>query len=478
MAETIKFGDVHMTGTTETELLALTSYRYLPKLDLEEVLPSLQAAVIAAPADVIARVKLGLTFRLLDRLEEAEVHLSESARLFSEPGSEIIYNLLGLTFCEQGAFDKALPIFEAAIRQNPNNDESKKNHELAGLLLKRDGPTVERYTRDHVFSSAEMAYLFKASLFDQKKYSEAWDWIRQYRQYNGSTNLGPEWQGDDLFGKSILVIQEFMGLGDGFFNIRLVSLLAAKGARVLVLAPPTVTNLYRSVPGVSATASEVEKLPPYDLTAYMLDLPHFLGCDLEVCPTPVPYLMASAEDVAVWRERLKNVSGLKIGICYAGGVHGLRIAFHRHFRRHCPLAQFAPLAKLPGVTLINLQMGDAKSQIASAGVPLLDYTENITTYADTAALICNLDLVITVDTSIAHCVGSMGKPVWILLQYGIAALWPTEGSDYPWYPSARLFHQPEPGNWELTLAHVATELGGLLKNSLSVNAEDCVTTNS
>ena len=478
LAESIKFNDVRITSASEAELLALTSDPYLPKIRLEEALPSLQTAVIVTPTDVIARAKLGLTFRLLDRFKEAEAELFEAARLVSGPGSEVIYNLLGLTLCEQGYFNKALPLFEAALRQNPNHKESRENQRLANLLLERDGPSIELYTRDHIFSSDEMAYLFKVSLFDQKKYSEAWDWIRQYRRHTGSTTLGPEWQGDDPHGKTILIIHEFMGLGDGFFNIRFIPLLAAMGARVIILAPLTLARLFSTVPGVSTVASEVERLPPYDLTAYMLDLPHFLMGDLAVPPTPVPFLTAFSEDVAVWRERLRNVSGLKIGIAYSGGIHPKRIAFHRHFRRHCALDQFSSLADLPGVTLINLQMDAAKSQISSSGVPVLDYTENINDYADTAALICNLDLVITVDTSIAHCAGALGKPVWILLQYGIAALWPTDDSDYPWYPSARLFHQPEPGNWELTFAAVALEVGDLLKKLSSVSAGDGVITSS
>ncbi len=461
MDYTIK-SDALMRRALEAELLELISAQHVPKLLLEKELPSLQAAVTAAPTDVIALVKLGSALRLLDRLNEAKILLLEAKRLVSGPGSAVIDNLLGFTLCEQGYFDKALPIFDSAISLNPAYLEAQKNRELASLLLKKDGPTIENYARDYAFSNPEMAYLFKASLFDQKKYSEAWSFVRQSRQRSGSTDLGVEWQGENVRGKTILVVHEFMGLGDGFFNIRFVSLLAERGARVLVLAPPTVTDLFRSAPGVAAAASDVMQLPLYDLVAYMLDLPHFLGGNLDICPTPVPYLTAFTKDVAAWRERLGRVSGLKIGISYAGGVHNQRIAFHRHLRRHCPLACFAPLASLPGVTLINLQMGEETSQSVSAGVSLIDYTSDIRSYTDTAALIENLDLVITVDTSIAHCAGAIGKPVWILLQYGVAALWPTQGSAYPWYPSARLFHQREPGNWELTLAEVANDVGALL----------------
>ena len=198
----------------------------------------------------------------------------------------------------------------------------------------------------------------------------------------------------------------------------------------------------------------------------MLSLPRAFGTTLASIPRNVPYLQADAREVEKWRGRLaEDASSIKVGLSWAGRPE------HKNDRnRSMPLARFAPLAQVPGVRFYSLQKGEAAAQAKAppAGMELIDWTEELNDFADTAALIANLDLVISVDTAVVHLAGAMGKPVWTLLPFAPDWRWLLDRQDSPWYPTMRLFRQPSIGDWDSVMQRVAGALSELVGDAPSI----------
>jgi hypothetical protein len=193
-------------------------------------------------------------------------------------------------------------------------------------------------------------------------------------------------------------------------------------------------------------------------------LPRLLGTTLETVPARIPYLAADRSETARWAERLSGFEGLKVGLVWAGDTHAGRpagAAIDR--RRSLRLAQLAPLALVEGVTFISLQKGPPADQAKSppAGMRFVDFTSELNDFAATAALIESLDLVIAVDTAVAHVAGALGKPIWIMSRYEGDWRWLNGREDSPWYPTARVFHQRAAGAWDGVIARVAASLATL-----------------
>lgn len=180
-----------------------------------------------------------------------------------------------------------------------------------------------------------------------------------------------------------------------------------------------------------------------------MSLPHAVGTTRETIPATTPYLTADPADVAHWRERLAGLAGLRVGLCWAGGRSDNLSKIVVDRRRSITLDTLAPLGEISGVQFISLQKGAPAAEAARPpqGMELRDFTEDLHDFADTAALINNLDLVISVDTAVAHLAGALGTPVWVLNRFDTCFRWPRDRDDSPWYPSLRQFRQPTPGDW-------------------------------
>jgi hypothetical protein len=191
-----------------------------------------------------------------------------------------------------------------------------------------------------------------------------------------------------------------------------------------------------------------EQPPSFDLWCTLMSLPHAVGTTLETIPATTPYLTAAPMDIARWRERLAGLAGLRVGLCWAGGNFKGQIDWDR--RRSIALGMLAPLGSISGVHFISLQTGPSASEAVSPpmGMDLHDFTGDIGDFADTAALIENLDLVISVDTAVLHLAGSLGKPVWLLNRFDTCWRWLQNRDDSPWYPTLRQFRQTAPGDWQ------------------------------
>lgn len=264
----------------------------------------------------------------------------------------------------------------------------------------------------------------------------------------------PLWRGDEpLAGKTILIHPE-QGLGDTVQLARYAPLLAARGARVVLEVQPVLRELLASVPGVTRVIAWGDPLPSLDYHCPLMTLPLAFGTTLATIPATVPYVSADPGRVARWQERLGPRTRPRVGLVWAGS------AFHRNDRRRSlALATLLPLLEA-GVEVISLQrdLREADTAVLKAEPRLRHVGDELEGFADTAGVLACLDLLVTVDTAPAHVAGALGLPFWLLLPHTPDWRWLLARSDSPWYPTARLFRQPAPGNWAPVVAEVAAAL--------------------
>jgi Tfp pilus assembly protein PilF/ADP-heptose:LPS heptosyltransferase/SAM-dependent methyltransferase len=297
------------------------------------------------------------------------------------------------------------------------------------------------------------------------RYADAWPWheARHFPDSKARRAMQPpfsfpQWQGESLAGKSLAVVLE-QGHGDNIQFIRYAPLIKALGAtRVTFVQPAPLVWFLATADGVDAITPDAVSLPAHDYWCFPLSLPMHLGTTVDSIPATLPYLRALPDRVEHWRTRLP-ASGLKIGLVWKGNPDHKNDA-----NRSLPhLSTLAPLWKVPGISFISLQKGQGEDQGRQPppGQPLLHLGDDITDFADTAAIIAQLDLLITVDSAAAHVAGALGKPVWVLLPgVGTDWRWLLDRNDSPWYPGVmRLFRQlREAASWEATVLDIATAL--------------------
>jgi tetratricopeptide (TPR) repeat protein len=278
------------------------------------------------------------------------------------------------------------------------------------------------------------------------------------------------WWGDEPLGGKTILLHPDGGLGDTIQFVRYVPLLIEKGARVILLVPAKLRPLLSGAPFAADVITSRELLPRHDFHCPMMRLPLVLGTTLDTIPASRSYLRSDPARVAAWGKRLGPARRPRVGISWAGNKLNLGDS-----RRSMPLEALRPLADLD-CELISLQRPVPKhDRAALRTMPGLNRLgESLTDFAEIAAVIENLDLVIAVDSSIAHLAGSLGKPVWLLLCYGAEWRWLTDRTDSPWYPTARLFRQAAPGDWGGVLAEVKKAWRQWLQEQFSgaVPAED------
>ena len=264
----------------------------------------------------------------------------------------------------------------------------------------------------------------------------------------------PRWKGEDLNGRTVLLYAE-QGFGDTIQFIRYAPLVKQRGGRVMFVCMPEVAPLLVNFAGVDEMVPQ-GTLPPFHLHCPLLSLPMIFNTRVETIPASVPYLKADPRLSEQWSMKLQSRPGrLKVGLAWAG-----RPTHADDARRSMRLAQLAPLAQVKGVTFFSLQKGEAaaESARAPAGMDLIDCAADLHDFADTAALVSQLDLVVAVDTAVAHLAGAMGKPVWVLLPFKPDWRWLLDRNDTPWYPTMRLFRQGGKREWDGVTEEVAKVL--------------------
>ncbi|MCG2584587.1 hypothetical protein [Massilia sp. TS11] len=274
----------------------------------------------------------------------------------------------------------------------------------------------------------------------------------------GETDLPPQfmdypwWRGEDLRGKRLVVWSE-QGLGDNLFGARFLPLVkrATGAASVRFSCRPPLVRLMQGLEVDVVSDHELLDPASYDYHVPLMSLPLRLGLTRDTIPVKTPYLHARPADVKAWREQLRMVPGLKVGLVWAGNPH---LTYDK--LRSVSLEQLAPLAKIPGVSFISLQMG--ARDLNAHGFHLLDAISACKDFADTAALVSQLDLVIGVDTSTIHVAGAMGVPVWMLNRIGCDWRWGFEGEDCFWYPTLRQYRQERAASYAEPIARIEAAL--------------------
>jgi Flp pilus assembly protein TadD len=385
----------------------------------------------------------------LRRFPEAE----KSARqaLQCDPGNTGAYNNLGNALREQDRFEEAESCFRHALEQAPGHAElriSLGNTLRAQLRLEEAREVYAGVLRDYPGHAAARLNRALGLLL-------AGEWKQGWEEYEARWQAGdsparpfqqPLWDGAPLGGRSILLHAE-QGLGDTVQFLRYVPLVQA-GKQVFVECQPELAKLARSVSGLAGVIPAGGALPPFDVQAPLLSLPRIFRTTLESIPGRTPYVTPDPRRAAYWRARLGAETKRRIGLAWAGNPK------HQSDRRRSldPML-LAPLGNVSGVRLFSVQKG-----APPPGLPVIDLAPELEDISDRAAVIENLDLVISVDTAVAHVAGALGKPVWTLLSYAADWRWLLKREDSPWYPSMRLFRQPEPGNWSAVIARVVTAL--------------------
>ncbi len=266
----------------------------------------------------------------------------------------------------------------------------------------------------------------------------------------------PEWTGEPQPDKTILLHAE-QGLGDSIHFIRYARLVKERVGRVVFLCHKPLAKLMRLFPDIDQVIADGETLPTYDFQVPLLSLPAVFNTTWETVPRQVPYLLADAELEASWRERLQSIDGFRIGIAWQGNKE-----FANDLYRRVPLRQFKIFADLPGVRLINLQKGDGSEQLAEIDFELTTFSDVDTTagaFMDTAAIMKNVDLVISPCTATPHLAGALGVPVWLAKSFAAEWRWLADDrQENPWYPTMRMFRQPTLGDWETVFQRMTSEL--------------------
>ena len=368
----------------------------------------------------------------LGRDEEALAAADRALAL--DPGSAPALNNRGNALRALGRLSEALVSYDLAVAGDPQNAQSHFNRAVCRLAAG-----------------------------DFARGWEEYEWRTRLRGFEkGAPRMNmPQWLGEqEISGRTILLHAE-QGHGDTLQFCRYVPLVAAAGATVVLAVQPLLGSLLETLPGVSRVAAPGDRELRADFRCSLLSLPLALAGRIRTIPARVPYLTSPQAKLEVWRDRLGPRRAPRVGIAWSGNPR------HKNDRnRSMPLSQLAPIARL-GLPLYCLQrempLNDLHDFAAFANVEY--FGEVLSDFTDTAALIAELDLVITVDTAVAHLAGAMGKPAWVLLPYAPDWRWMHDREDSPWYPTMRLLRQPRPGDWTAVLDRVRCDLVALLEHS-------------
>jgi len=376
---------------------------------------ALRRAVALDPSHAPSQLNLGNACADLDDLEAAEHHIR--AALHRDPTLVEAHASLGFALTSRGRLAEAIAACDAAIALRPDFVQAHWNLATAALLA-----------GDFARGFAE------------------YEWRKRHDRFRRDfVDLpGPVWTGDDPAGRTILVHAE-QGLGDTIQFARYLPLIVARGGQAVLACERPLLPLLATVPSVLVVAKDAT-LPRYDAWIDQMSLPHVFATRPDTISSASGYLLADPALVARWRARLPH--GRKLGLAWGGNP-----AHSNDQRRSLPPAAVARLLALGGGSVVNLQVGPRAGE---AGLP--DLSPFLTNYAETAALVANLDLVLTVDTSVAHVAGALGVPCWVMLPFAPDWRWMLGRDDTPWYASLRLFRQQRPGDWDGVIDAVAAAL--------------------
>jgi tetratricopeptide (TPR) repeat protein len=393
----------------------------------EEAVAACQCAIAVQPDYFEAHCNLGAALFSAARVEDAIEQYRVALAL--RPDSPKALSNCGAALCSQGQVDEGIAVYRRAISLQPDFAEAHHNLALALLL---SGQFAEGW----------------------REYEWRWRWKGFTSPRRPFTQ--PAWDGSPLAGRTILVHAE-QGFGDTIQFARYLPLLTARGERVIFECPPELTRLMQRVVGLdpssvtSRTALDNSALPAFSVHAPLLSLPLLLGLPEPQAVPPPPYIHLEKTVLEAWRQPVGIGSRLKVGLAWACAPEK-----PSDRKRSIPLRSFAPLLQ-SGADIYSLQPGEASKQNwPDSG--LIDLTGHIADFFDTAGLISHLDLIICVDTAVAHVAGALGKPTWLMVPYAPDWRWQLDREDSPWYPRLKIFRQTRRGEWDDVVRPIAEAL--------------------
>jgi tetratricopeptide (TPR) repeat protein len=424
-----------------------------------EALESFERALEIMPNYAEAHNNRGNTLQDLKRFDEALECYQRALAI--RPGYAEAFNNRGNTLQKLGRFDEALEGYERAVATRVDYAEAFNNRGNALQELVRFGEALESYQRaiairpDYAACHANRSLL----LLQTGRFAEGWqeyEWRRKIDSRPSHPLSAPEWTGDDTNARRLLFYSE-QGLGDTIQFCRFACSIAARGREVLLEVQPSLGGLLGSLDGVKVIRNG-STVPEHDAELPLMSLPHVLRTTPETMPGNLPYLFADPARVAAWAKRLP-AGQFRVGIVWQG-----KSTADVDIGRSIPLRCFAPLCHIPGLTLISLQKYDGAEQLAHLPPGMrvetlgAEFDAGSDAFVDCAAVMTNLDLVISSDTAAAHLAGALGRPVWIVLKHVPDWRWMMYREDTPWYPTARLFRQARRDDWDEVFERIAAEL--------------------
>ena len=464
----------------------------------------LRQAVALTPDFAEAHSNLGKALRDLHRAPEAETYFRRALQL--RPDSPEALDDLGVALADQKKYDESLACFEKALQIAPERAETRCNMGHLSLLrdrfteavdwlrqavqIKPDFPDAwnnlgaailtqalmrgddeglddaERCWRQaleikpdsaEVHVNIGLLYLLRGQFTEGWK---EWEWRWRFKEAALDRYPRPLWQGEPLEGRTILLHTEG-GFGDTIHFVRYAALVKRSAGRVILRCPAAIKRLLSGCRGIDLLLGDDQEVPWFDVHAPLMSLPGIFETTPATIPANIPYIFPDPDLAALWRDRLSRDASFKIGISWQGNPD-----FKGDRLRSIPLIHFEPLSKFSGVRLFSLQMGFGAEQlprdasrwgIADMGLP----------FAEKAAAMMSLDLIVTSDTMIAHLAGALGRPVWLAVSYTPDWRWFTRRPDSPWYPTMRLFRQPGPGQWQKVFENMSVELQKILEDRIS-----------
>lgn len=416
------------------------------------------------PNDYHAYNNLGLVLMDSGKLDQAEecfrraLELSDNVEL--NHNSATICNNLGTVLEEKGQLDQAKEAYCRAIQLNSNYSEAHYN---LGILLKATGYWKE--AENHLCRAVELrptyikADFALATLYLLRgEFRKGWSRYEKSRKkkYDYKAITIPHWHGEDLTGCSILLYWEY-GFGDNIQFARYAQMVEKLALKTSLLVPKPLERLFKAIyPDLTVFGGECLPDGSYHYVCSLLSLPTIFNTDTKTIPHPIPFIPSINEPSSVYHKSLKKVENeyrYKVGIVWAGNPKHTNDS-----RRSIPFNLFSNLFDILAVQWFSLQVGNRSEEIIGEPYKIIDYSKQFIDFMETAKLIESLDLVIAVDTAVAHLAGSMGKKTWILLPFYPDWRWQLDREDSPWYPSVKLFRQQKPGDWQEVLERVKIAL--------------------
>lgn len=435
---------------------ALTNLSVALRLDrrLDEALAAIDRSIALNPASDGKHINRGNVLHDMRRLDDALAAFDRAAAL--APANPETHNGRGVVLKDLGRPEEALIAYDRTLALQPNHAEAVNNRGVVLKALHRFDEARTAFDRALALRPNYLSALQNKAILELLlgNFATGWELYEKRRNLpqmdrDAST---PRWNGEPLADKTLLILAE-QGVGDMVQASRYVPLLIRRDARVVIQAQQPLLPLLKSLKADCDLIAKGDPLPPCDAFCAAMSLPRAFAAAPGTIPIDIPYLFADPARQAAWRARLGKKTSPRVGIAWQGNPE-----HENDLRRSMPLRYLEPLLRLPfdfHALAKDISTADA---VTLRTMPMTVHADGLHDFADTAALIAELDLVVTVDTAVAHVSGALGKPVWILLPHLPDWRWLLGRDDSPWYPTARLFRQPSPGDWASVIEAVEKEL--------------------